>query len=393
MSGKKKGGYEGASLVCPHCSKDARFVSRRVKTFQTLVGTIQVQRSYYHCRSCGQGQVPWDEKLGFNQRAFTPAAQEIVAMAGTLISFPQASGKALQKMSGLRVSESTVERTTEDAGSRLRQLLDERQTLGEPGSWNWRRDAQGKTCAYVSLDATGVRQQGPQGAKADGRMAYVAKLYSPLTDHDDSPLIRGQVRYLAGFYELDTLGLHLRRQAAQVGWDEAQQQIALSDGGNGLEEFFRKNFPRAVCILDFWHAKEHLVEFAKAWFGADETARDSWLDEQCHRLKHEGGTAVLERLEAFDLIGRSQAARQAHHDHTQYFRNHVHRMDYPTYRQNGWQIGSGPVEAACKTVVGQRLKCSGMRWGHDGADAVCHLRALWLSEPAQWDAFWRDHPN
>ena len=67
-----------------------------------------------------------------------------------------------------------------------------------------------------------------------------------------------QVRYLAGFYGLDELGLQLRRQAAQVGWDEAEQQIALSDGGNGLEEFFRKNFPLAECILDFWHAAEHL---------------------------------------------------------------------------------------------------------------------------------------
>ena len=73
---------------------------------------------------------------------------------------------------------------------------------------------------------------------------------------------------------------------------------------------------------------------------------------------------------------------------TQYLRNNVHRMDYPTYLANGWQIGSGPVEAACKTVVGQRLKCSGMRWGDDGADALCHLRALYLSEPDQWDSFW-----
>jgi hypothetical protein len=63
-------------------------------------------------------------------------------------------------------------------------------------------------------------------------------------------------------------------------------------------------------------------------------------------------------------------------------------MDYPGYRAKGWQIGSGPVESACKAVVGQRLKGSGMRWGEDGADAVCHLRALFRSEASQWDAFW-----
>jgi hypothetical protein len=77
----------------------------------------------------------------------------------------------------------------------------------------------------------------------------------------------------------------------------------------------------------------------------------------------------------------------------QYFRNHEHRMDYPTYVRNGWQIGSGPVESACKTVVGNRLKGGGMCWGEDGADAVCHLRALYLSEPCCWDAFWSPPPS
>lgn len=335
---------------------------------------------------------PWDQSLGLNSRAFSPAAQEVVVLAGTLVSFPKASADTLRKMSGLRASESTVERTTEDAGARLRQLLDQRQTLGESSMWTWQLDAHEQRCAYVSLDATGVRQQGPHGSRAEGRMAYVAKLYSPRMN-DDAPIVRDQVRYLAGFYELDALGLHLRRQAAQVGWDEADQQIALSDGGAGLEEFFRKNFPRAVCILDFWHAKEHLVELSLAWFGSDEGARQAWLDEQCHRLKHEGGTAVLAELESLDARSRGESVQQAHREHTQYFRNHVHRMDYPTYCRNGWQIGSGPVEAACKTVVAERLKCSGMRWGEDGADAVCHLRALYLSEPNQWDAFWQDHPN
>ena len=71
-----------------------------------------------------------------------------------------------------------------------------------------------------------------------------------------------------------------------------------------------------------------------------------------------------------------------------YFTNQVHRMDYPAYRAKGWQIGSGPVESACKRVVGQRLKGAGMRWGEEGANAVCHLRALFLSESSQWQAFW-----
>ena len=68
-------------------------------------------------------------------------------------------------------------------------------------------------------------------------------------------------------------------------------------------------------------------------------------------------------------------------------------MDYPRYLAHGWQIGSGPVESACKTVVANRLKGSGMRWGADGSDAVCHLRALYLSQPGQWESFWKNYPN
>ena len=81
--------------------------------------------------------------------------------------------------------------------------------------------------------------------------------------------------------------------------------------------------------------------------------------------------------------------KEVHRQETQYLRNNVHRTDYPDLRQ----IGSGPVEAACKTAVGQRLKGSGMHWGADGADALYHLRALYLSEPDQWEAFWLAHPS
>jgi hypothetical protein len=72
-----------------------------------------------------------------------------------------------------------------------------------------------------------------------------------------------------------------------------------------------------------------------------------------------------------------------------YVRNQRHRMGYPRYQAQGWLIGSGTVESACRTVVGQRLKLAGMRWGEDGTDAICHVRALFKSERGQWDAFWR----
>ena len=86
---------------------------------------------------------------------------------------------------------------------------------------------------------------------------------------------------------------------------------------------------------------------------------------------------------------QSQGLRQQWARTEEYFSNNVHRMEYPEYLAQGWQIGSGVVESACKTVVGQRLKGAGKRWGEDGAHALCHVRALYRSEKGQWQAFWR----
>lgn len=367
-------------------------MNRRSKDVLSLLGEIRLRRCYYHCRTCHRGYVPWDQQLGLSAR-LTPAAAEVVSIAGVETSFARSAEVALRKMAGLRLSESTVQRTTEAAGQRLAELLLKKKRLGPATPWEWQRDAQGRACAYVSVDATGVRQQGAGGAAAEGKMAYVGMLYNPASEHDERPKEPHQVRYLAGFYGLNELGLQLRRQAAQVGWDEAEQQIALSDGGAGLEEFFRQNFPRAQCILDFWHAAEYLTELGQALWAEDDARRKGAVQEWCHRLKHEGGQVLIQVLEAWELTAASAAARQAHADALRYFRNNVHRMDYPHYRAQGWQIGSGPVESACGTVVGDRLKGAGMRWGWDGADAICHLRALYLSQPTQWETFWRDHPD
>jgi hypothetical protein len=353
----------------------------------SLFGPIRLQRPYYHC-VCGTSQLPWDRTLGLTEQSLTPAAAQVTSQAGVLASFAEASERTLRTMCGLRISESTVERTTEDAGERVAAQLSQGDTEGPRESWHWQRDAHGRTCAYVSLDHTGVRQQGPGGRRADGKMAGVAMVYNPSSDYDERTPPPHQVRYLSGFYELDELGSQLRREAEAVGIMDADVQIALSDGGSGLEDVLKRFFPNCVCILDFWHAKEHLVELAQLLHPTDDEARMRWLDQWCHCLKHEGGRAVLASLQVLNLSGYSEQVRECHRKQVTYFRNHWHRMDYPSYVANGWQIGSGPVESACKTVVGNRLKGGGMRWGEPGAHAVCHLRAVYLSQHACWDALW-----
>ena len=185
-------------------------------------------------------------------------------------------------------------------------------------------------------------------------MAAVGMVFNARSEFEEQPpQDPHEVRYLAGFQDLDAFGLQWRRQAAQVGWDEAEQQLALTDGAPCLEEFIRKNAPRATPILDFYHASEHVAELVRSLY--PETFEQQQA-EWCHTLKHAGGGALLAIWQALDQTGWSDAQRECYRQQEQYVRNNVHRMDYPTYRARGWMIGSGPVEAACKLVVGQRLK-------------------------------------
>jgi hypothetical protein len=334
-------------------------------------------------------------------KRLTPAAEELVTLAGTTgESFAEAAEKLLPKMASLRLSESAVQRTSEAAGRRLAELLDERKTLGGPTPWAWREDARGVSCAYVSIDATGVRQQAKGGKSAEGRMPYVAMVFNPVPElpaghpHRLPNSTRMQARYLSGLYDLDALGLLLRRQAAQVGMTRAEHRIGLTDGGNGLENFLRKNFPgplegeEITVILDFWHASDSLCKLAKVAHPKDETARQALLTSWCHTMKHEGGARVVEELERTPLPRNKRLVREQYAETIGYLRSNVHRMDYPRYRANGWCIGSGAMESACKTVVGQRLKLAGMRWREPGTTEMCHLRALYRSELRQWELFW-----
>jgi len=104
-------------------------------------------------------------------------------------------------------------------------------------------------------------------------------------------------------------------------------------------------------------------------------------------MKHEGGGRLVEELEKFPFPAKPAVQAQVE-ETLGYLKNNVHRMDYPRYLANGWCIGSGAMESACKTVVGQRLKLAGMRWGEKGTDDMCQLRAIYRSEPRQWELFW-----
>jgi hypothetical protein len=376
-------------MNCPHCGASARFVEHRQKNIVSLVGTVRLSRCYYNCSHCHHGHFPWDQTLRLSSQRLSPGAQEVVCLAGLQESFAKAAQRTLRKLAGLCLCEATVERTTEATGVRLGEFLHRGAVFGKATPYDWHKDANGRTCGYVSLDATGILMQGDAGAKAEGRMVYVGMIYNPQPRRLDEEALSKPcdgARYLAGLYTLNDLGQQLRRQGAQVGLDSADVWIALTDGGNGLEEFSDVFFPRAVKILDFHHATVHLATFAKVF--REGSAAERLLSAWCHILKQAGGAQLLKVLKRLDRKKMSAAAQAEQDKLLNYLGNNVSRMDYPSYLKNGWQIGSGAIESACKTVVNQRLCLGGMRWGEEGSDAVAHLRGLYRSDEDQWEAFW-----
>jgi hypothetical protein len=328
-------------------------------------------------------------------RRLSPAVERLTTLCGAVADSFEKGTELLEETAGIRLCETTVQRTTEATGERIAAVFTKGRAFGGKQPWSWFRDAAGRTVGYIGIDATGVRQQGPRGERADGRMAYVGTIFNPLPDEErvfeglPKPGETMRARYVSGLYPLAEMGPLLRKQGAQVGLDQAEVWVAISDGGAGLEDFLRENFPRVeAVILDFYHAAEYLAKLSAVLHPNDEEAALDRTKAWSRILRDEGGEVMIAMLESWDwpsVKGLSSVRAEV----LGYFRNQVHRMDYPTYESNGWYIGSGAVESACKTVVGQRMKGSGMRWSEAGAHAVCHVRALYRSEHSQWDAFWQ----
>lgn len=361
----------------------------------TLLGEVVYERAYYHCGHCHSGHFPTDAEFGIERRQ-TRGALEVISLMGVLAPFAEGASDVLPRLSGIGVSASTVQRTTEAVGADVAERRAAGQTFGPDEVWDWNRDAAGESVAYVGLDATGVRQQGPHAEKVEGRMPWVATVFNPQPTHEKPRRARiWESRYVAGLMSLEELGAQLRRECQAVGVDQADRVVALTDGGAGLENCLVGTLSglaqEIVFILDFWHVSDHLQQFANVLPGDDQQRRET-VGAWCHQLKHEGGRRLLEELEdseRLDLAGATPAVRESHRSLVGYLRHNLHRMNYPQYLARGWQIGSGKVESACKAVVGGRLKGPGMRWRETGTTALCQLRAIYKSQPHLWQYYWK----
>lgn len=367
-------------MTCADCQYAAKFHSYQEHRLVTVHGELKVSRAYYRCGRCRQSFIPYDEVLGLYDE-ISPGLRPLVCLAGALLPFADAAEDVLRRYAGVRLSASTVLRCTEGEGERLRAQLKEgrmvKPTQTEPG---WTKPSEeGRPAAYLGLDAFSVPMQGPGGMQAEHRMLYTALLYTPDKAHS---------RYLVDF-ELDALTEQLRAQIGACGLTQVDQLVAITDGGNGLEEALQRHLAdNLATVLDWYHAAEHLSDFAAARYPQDEVARRKWAEQAKTILYEQGGEALLKHLHDVEFPPGTRAeVREEFRKLVGYFENNRHRTDYPTYRANGWDIGSGPTEAGCK-IIGERLKGSGMRWVEDGAATVGALRALYVSGSKIWDGFW-----
>jgi hypothetical protein len=340
---------------------------------------VRHERAYYHCAGCREGHLPFDTANGLRSDRLSAGLRPLVCLAGALESFRVGADDVLLRFCGVRLCASTVRAATEKAGEELARRQRQGAVVAPPSPppWDFSVEGHGHTVAYLGLDAFSVPIQLSGGAKAEGRMLYTAILYTPS---------KSSGHYLVDF-DLDSLAGQMRRAAVRFGLGRANQLIALTDGGNGLEEALRRNFDEdLLCILDWYHASEHLHDYAKALHGQGSCAAAAWARQAKTILYERGGTALLAHLRGQEAPPDGAVAEELR-KLVGYFSNNEHRTDYPSYRSHGWDVGSGPTEAACK-VVGSRLKDSGMRWLEGGAAQVAPLRALYLSGLGAWDAFW-----
>ncbi len=158
----------------------------------------------------------------------------------------------------------------------------------------------------------------------------------------------------------------------QAGYEHAKERVVIADRGEWIWNEARNHFPKSIKILDYFHACEHIYNLASVLYGEGNAKGKRWAKEPCKKLKDKGPGSLIRAIKR--RKAKDEKAKEALRLQLGYFRKYRKHMNYPVYIAKGMMIGSGPVEAACKVVVGQRLKQAGMRWSKNRADAMLAVR-------------------
>lgn len=364
--GRPEGG-----VVCS-CGHKARYVANRSRGVGTLYGVVEVERAYYHCRHCGTGYVPWDAGEGLSSLLWTPRVKSLIAQAVAYLTYSEAV-EMLDLLSGFGIEESCAERIVAEVSGRLR-AEEAKQIEG-------------------CLDGTVVPllPQPPRRlyVTADGAIAHVGGSWREIKVGLVYQGVRGKngidecmAQYYVGAQETaETFGRRLFAAAVRAGVQVAHEVIFIGDGAEWIWNLAELHYPGATQILDYYHATEHIHSLAHIMYGEQSPQGERWAKDHCRELKRSGPTSLLRAMKRMKPTTTEQA--EAVQREIGYFTRNQHRMEYGQFRARGLMIGSGPVEAGCKTVVGTRLKRTGMRWSPAGADAVLAVRTAMLSHDRQ----------
>jgi hypothetical protein len=383
-------GYRGPRLPCGR-GHEAVFVSYRDKSFDTALGLVTVARAWYHCAECGHGLAPRDAELGVAGETMSPGLAAMNDLAAAAVPFARAAS-LLENLAGVRLTAKRAERAAEASGAAVAaagrdraRLITARKLVPLPPS-----PLPDKL--YGAIDGTGVpmtakETAGREGKGEDGRArTREVKLAVFFTqdklDKDGYPVRdRDSASVIATFEPAAVFGGLVKAEGIRRGADHVRQLTILGDGAAWIWNIATAKFPEATQIVDLFHAREHLHALARSLEFMLGDRKDEWLAARLEDLDYGDIDGICKAARAYPLEGVKKDELDTA---LGYFENNAPRMRYHWFRQCGLFVGSGVVEASCKTVVGQRLKQAGMHWTENGADAIIALRCREAS--STWEA-------
>jgi hypothetical protein len=384
---------EQRAIACP-CGHQAQYRDLRSRRILTAVGEVELKRPWYLCAHCHNGQFPVDAQLDIENRDCSPGVRRMQALVGQQAPFDHGR-EQMKVLAGLEVTTKAVERTAEaigaDIAERERQQIQKAVQLdlpvivGEP-----------IPILYVQMDGTGVpvvkkETVGRQG-KTDGQPAHMreVKLGCVFTqtswDKEGYPIRNPDSTTFTGAIETaEEFGKRLYAEAWKRGWNRAAKKVVMGDGAEWIWNLAAQHFPGAVQIVDLYHARQHLWELARKLHPNNELKQKAWIKAHQPRLLDKG---KIEKLVAAlrTLDSSHPELAEKIRIEADYFEKNAERMRYPAFRRQHLFVGSGVIEAGCKTVVGSRLKRSGMFWTVRGANTILALRCCSLN--GRFEDYW-----
>lgn len=383
-------------IVCVSCGQRMDSVGVREKTIQTVLGPVRLRRSLYICPGCKESRVPGDELLDVEQTGLSPGARRLTVHAGSRTSFIEAE-EDLQLYAELKVDRREIERVAEAGGRSITEWMKKQDTEALAQTKRSLSDQHKKDIPmlYVSFDGTGIpmrkdelqgrRGKGPQGESRTREVKLGCVFTQTTCDKEDRPVRDPESTTYAGAIEdSDSFGWRIYAEATRRGLDRAMNVVVLTDGAGYNKSIAQTHFPNATHIIDLYHAREHVSDMAKLLVPQNGYQKQvsKWLT-----LLDEGKIEKLITL-AGRYLPRSGERRKKGRIAINYLRNNADSMRYADFRARGFFVGSGVVEAGCRTVIGQRLKKSGMFWSVAGANAIIAARCCLSSR--RFNDFWED---